>query len=908
MGPTLSVVIPTYNEAANIGPLLAALDGVLSGVDVEYVVVDDDSKDGTARLAAANRRARVIVRKGERGLATAVVRGMREAQGDYVAVMDADFQHPPATVRALLDRARQASADLVIGSRYAHGGSEGNFGAVRKLISRGARAISRLALPPIRKFGLTDPMSGLFLVRRDRLQGVHLRPTGYKILLEVLGRAELRRVEEVGYTFQDRRGGASKLGAGVMVQYLTHVAALGLEHRDNRLLRFMLVGASGVVVNLGAFWLLTALGGIDRHIAFLLGIEASVVSNFLLNDAFTFGDRHDAPWLARISMFHVVSATAIIVQFLAASLLADFLGVPPLLAQAAAIACAFIPNYLGNSRITYGGGRRPQARRWVPILILLVLSSAFYFSTLDEPRGVYFDESYYLAVADQMDNGIWTDPCWAHSDLPGIPLNYEHPPLAKLIMFASIHAYDGYHGVFLGCRLPDDEDAAKHPVPCYTDPHGAVNVTYEDEGLNPGDGFDTGPHCFKAWIHDMKTMGNPYAWRGPGAAFGVLTVVFGALAARRIFQSDMAGTLAGALILADTLILSTARIALLDIFAVGFATMACWSATIPTRRGVVGTFVLLGLGFSCKYYVLFVGPPIALLSLWMHWRAGRLTRRRFDWHWVSALTIPPAVWLATYTPWWILWLRQGPGYALKTFIFTQARAGQWDAAGGDQHHQYQSGPLEWIMMSKPMSYIGPGNPEGPSAKLPHGTVGAYIYAVGNPILWWSASLAVVLVALAFLWGYIASLYRRAVSPLSYFASLPRISQALVVSILLPVFAYFPFYLLQRTTFIFYMSIVVPFFAIVLAGALAYLWAHPRWPAKATVVAVCLLAGLAFVWFFQVSIYMPIPRDGFTWVQAPGTDIYYPALGFNTVMHAVPWMHPFGNQDCWDKAVDAALCT
>ncbi|MFO1533162.1 MAG: glycosyltransferase, partial [Thermoplasmatota archaeon] len=103
-------MIPTYNEAANIGPLLAALDQALAGIDAEYVVVDDASKDGTARLAAAaSRRARVVVRTGERGLATAVVRGVKESRGEFVAVMDADFQHPPAAVRALLDRAREAS-------------------------------------------------------------------------------------------------------------------------------------------------------------------------------------------------------------------------------------------------------------------------------------------------------------------------------------------------------------------------------------------------------------------------------------------------------------------------------------------------------------------------------------------------------------------------------------------------------------------------------------------------------------------------------------------------------------------------------------------------------------------------------------------------------------------------------
>ncbi|HEX2066007.1 MAG TPA: glycosyltransferase, partial [Candidatus Thermoplasmatota archaeon] len=100
MAPLVSVVIPTYNEGANIGPLLSALQVAFAGVEAEFLVVDDSSRDGTgerARLHPA--RPTVIVRTGERGLATAVVRGIQEAQGTFVAVMDADFQHPPAAVR-----------------------------------------------------------------------------------------------------------------------------------------------------------------------------------------------------------------------------------------------------------------------------------------------------------------------------------------------------------------------------------------------------------------------------------------------------------------------------------------------------------------------------------------------------------------------------------------------------------------------------------------------------------------------------------------------------------------------------------------------------------------------------------------------------------------------------------------
>lgn len=909
-GPLLSVVIPTYNEAANIAPLLQALDAALPGIDLEYVVVDDDSSDGTARLAqAANPRVRVIVRKGERGLATAVVRGLREARGEYVAVMDADFQHPPPTVRALLDQARRSNADLVVGSRYARGGSEGNFGAVRRIISAGARKLSNATIPTVRNFRVTDPMSGLFLVRRDRIEGVDLRPTGYKILLEVLGRCPLRRVEEVGYTFQDRRGGASKLGPAVMLQYIVHLLALGWQHPENvRILRFMAVGASGSIVTLGLLWQLHELAGLEASLANLIGVAAGIQWNFLLNDRFTFPDRRDAPWGSRWGMFNVVSLGGLTVNFTAFFLLHYFGGLHPILAGAGAILAAFAANFLGNSRLTYGGERRPRPRQWLPVVVLVVVASGFYFTTLNEPRGVYFDESYYLATAYQMENGVWTDPCWQFdAAVPDMPLNYEHPPLGKLILYASIHAYDDYRGVFKGCRLPDQTSPdGRAPAECYVDHNEATTATFNDMQLKEGDKFDTGQRCFQGWIHDMQTYGNPYAWRGPSALFGVITVAFAALAARRIFQSEFAGALAGALVIADTLVLSTARIALLDIFATGFAVMAIWAATFPTRKGVLGTFLFLGLGFACKYYVLFVGPPIAVLSLWIHWRHGRLTKRRFDWHWVSALAIPPAVWVLSYIPWFAAVAKaKGIANASAQFLVSQARAISWDtgvgASGADQGHQYQSKPIEWLMMSKPMSYIGPA---GPTAD----TVGAYIYAVGNPILWWAAALAIAIVLLAFVVSYLLSLARHPASPVSFFAGLPRAKQALLVTALVPLLGYLCFFLLQRTTYIFYMTLIVPFFAILLAGALAYLWSFAGRLPKAATVAVLVLVGLAFLWFFQVSIYMPIPRDnsvldmlsGQGWPRAPGTDIHYPALGFNDVMQAIPWMEPYGSWDCWSK--------
>lgn len=746
MAPTLSVVIPTYNEAANIGPLLVELRQALAGRDVEFIVVDDDSRDGTpdkARMAEPT--ARVIVRKGERGLATAVLRGIREAHGTFVAVMDADFQHPPAAVRAMLDKALATDADLVVGSRYAKGGSEGNFGFARRTISKGARGIAQVALPPVRQFHLSDPMSGLFLVRRDRVPAFGLKPTGYKVLLEILGKCDLRRVEEVGYLFQSRRGGASKLGSAVMVQYLLHVLGLGLQHKENqRLLRFLLVGASGVAVNLGCLFAFVEFGGLEKSIAVVLAAEISILTNFFLNDAFTFADRHRTPFFGRIGMFQLVSLSGLVANFLAFFVLYFLLGIHYLVAEALAIVCAFSINYAGNLKFTYGSRRMP-AKQWVPIVVLIVASSGLYFTALDSVPDMEFDESYYLAVAHQLDNGVLMDPCNHDPGLDPMPLNYEHPPLAKLIMAASVHAYDTYHGVFAGCRAPDTKSGTTSP-PCFVGAKGETSQTANDPNhdLSSGAAFDTGHNCFSGFQYAMRNYGNPYAWRAPSALFGVLTVAFAALAARRLFGSVLAGTLAGSFVLLDNLVMTSSRIALLDIFATGFMVIAVYFATSPTRKGVFLTTIFLGLGFSCKFYVLFAGPPILLLSLWTHYRAGVLRKRRFDLHLLAFPLVPIGVFLATYTPWLVMWTKtNGLGWAFGHFLTVQGAAFHWDTQGV-QTHQYLSPPSEWLSMVTPMNYEHAfttyPQPDGLTLTLYRD-----IYAMGNPALWWAAAIAVVFV-------------------------------------------------------------------------------------------------------------------------------------------------------------------
>lgn len=228
--PFFSLVAPTYNERANIAPFLTQVTAVLeSRVPGRYeiIVVDDDSPDLTWQLATDTAKTlpaiRVIRRQNERGLATAVVAGWQAARGDWLGVIDADLQHPPEIISRLID-AMENGADLAVGTRNAAGGGVSTWSISRRLISRSAQAIGRMALPAARR--VTDPMSGLFIVRGRVVDVTALDPRGYKILLEVLVRGRVRTIVEVPYVFAERKRGGSKATLGIYFEYLAHIRAL----------------------------------------------------------------------------------------------------------------------------------------------------------------------------------------------------------------------------------------------------------------------------------------------------------------------------------------------------------------------------------------------------------------------------------------------------------------------------------------------------------------------------------------------------------------------------------------------------------------------------------------------------------------------------------------------------------
>ncbi len=213
----VSVVVPTYNEKSNLEPLTSQIDAALKGYDYEVLVVDDNSPDGTAEEAgilAARYPLTVIRRQHERGLGSAILRGFKEAKGNFIGVIDADLQHPPDVLTGLV-KAIEEGADIAVASRYARGGGIEEWPALRKTISRAATLLAR----PLTK--VKDPMSGCFMLDRQVVEGKAFDARGYKLLLEILVKGNYQAVKEVPYMFRSRHSGKSKLGWREYGRYLS---------------------------------------------------------------------------------------------------------------------------------------------------------------------------------------------------------------------------------------------------------------------------------------------------------------------------------------------------------------------------------------------------------------------------------------------------------------------------------------------------------------------------------------------------------------------------------------------------------------------------------------------------------------------------------------------------------------
>lgn len=371
--PVASIVVPTFNEAENIAELLERLHVVMAGERFEVLVVDDNSPDETWRIAeeVGSRLGsiRVIRRIDENGLSSAIIRGMQEAAGAVICVIDADMQHDESVLPAMVEQVVNG-ADVCVGSRKAAGGGYGEWSMARRFVSWGATVIAKTATGT----RVSDPMSGFFAVRSDYFMRVapELNPRGFKVLLELLARGNPNRVEEVGYVFRERTRGETKLNSGVVYEYLLGIIDLRLGRVvSSQTVSYMLVTFVGMIVNLVGYLGARSLD-ISRTTAAIIGFEIALVANFVLNNAFTFRSLsyRGLSMLRGLLFFQIISLYGMVIQFSVFRTLKiekPFSSVSyggSVTANAIGIICAALATYFLHRRYTWSrlnqiGGAQP---------------------------------------------------------------------------------------------------------------------------------------------------------------------------------------------------------------------------------------------------------------------------------------------------------------------------------------------------------------------------------------------------------------------------------------------------------------------------------------------------------------------------------------------------------------------
>jgi dolichol-phosphate mannosyltransferase len=361
---SFSLVIPTYNECKNVKSIVQQLSQLLDSMipgNYELIVVDDNSPDRTWEVAQSLTveypQLRVMRREDERGLSTAVIRGWQAARGEVLGVIDADLQHPPETLLQLLAEI-QRGADLAAASRHVAEGGVSDWNVVRRFLSRGAQTVGLIILPGV-VGRVSDPMSGYFMVRRSCIAGKTLNPVGYKILIEVLGRGDIRWIGEVGYVFQERKEGESKVTGKQYIEYLRHLFILRFARWPvGKFLRFGIVGFSGVFVNMAVLYVLRNSLHWELTRSLIFAAELAIMSNFLWNDLWTFGDISkrqpgNRQRFKRLLKFNTICLMGLILNVLLVNVMFNVFGMNEYLANLIAIVAVTLWNFWINMKLSW---------------------------------------------------------------------------------------------------------------------------------------------------------------------------------------------------------------------------------------------------------------------------------------------------------------------------------------------------------------------------------------------------------------------------------------------------------------------------------------------------------------------------------------------------------------------------
>lgn len=364
--PEISIIVPTYNERANLILLVAAVEAAMGEIDYEVVFVDDDSRDGTSALARTlaqqNSRVRVIQRIGRKGLASATIEGMLSTSSPFLAVMDGDMQHDETILPDMLRKLKGEDLDIVIGSRNVEGGGMGEFASHRQALSQFGRKLSSLVC----RADVSDPMSGYFVMSRRYFHEVahSLSSTGFKILLDLIASSQRPvRIAEVGYTFRNRMHGASKLDILVGLEYFQLLLdkLIGGWIPVSYLI-FSLVGAVGLVANLLLIYAVMRVSPVSFATAQAIGSSLVIGINFFLNNRLTFRSaRLRGPRVIQgLFLFYIACSVGLFFNLVAAKGLRDY-GVPWYYASIVGVVIGSIWNYWITSVLIWQIRRRRTA-------------------------------------------------------------------------------------------------------------------------------------------------------------------------------------------------------------------------------------------------------------------------------------------------------------------------------------------------------------------------------------------------------------------------------------------------------------------------------------------------------------------------------------------------------------------
>jgi len=371
----ISIIIPTYNESENIIKILHSIGEILpKNIPTQAIVVDDNSPDGTGKIVEdylknvkkiADYTIEIINRKAKDGLGSAILKGIQQAKGDTIVVMDSDFSHPPQIIPKLIESIKKYQYDIAVASRYIKGGKIQGWSLKRKIMSKFATLIAKKGLGIDTK----DPMSGFFAFKRNIIKGLNIDAIGYKILLEILVKTRDVNIKEIPYTFQDRELGSSKLSIKTIFDYYRSVWKLyrygkPLEKQEKRSSvkflykagRFYTVGTSGFIVNY-VISLLFAGGVSDLWYlhANVIGIVASITTNFVLNKIWTFGDKDFKikKTISQYGKFAMFSSLGALVQLGMVYFLVDSNEVAYPFALILAVITAAFGNFVLNKKWTF---------------------------------------------------------------------------------------------------------------------------------------------------------------------------------------------------------------------------------------------------------------------------------------------------------------------------------------------------------------------------------------------------------------------------------------------------------------------------------------------------------------------------------------------------------------------------